>query len=330
MRRWAAIAIAVITGLALTACGSGGPGGDGGATNGQGRLEVVATTSILGDITRHILGAAGTVRVLLPPGTDPHTFQPSAKQAAMLRQADVVVANGLRLVPGLVDPLQAAEDSGVDVLRVAEHVHPIPFEGAPAHEHSKHDHGHGHGHSHDHQHGRLDPHVWLDPVRMAEAARLIGRHIAAAAPDASETIRGNANNYAAQVMAMHHTVRQILDAVPQENRKLVTNHDSFGYFAKRYDFEVIGTVLPGSSTLSEASGGHISELVATIKHAGVSAIFAETTAPIRLAKTVSRELGGKVTVVRLHTGALAKQGPASTYLGMMKTNARRIAKALTT
>lgn len=342
------MAVAGVTGVALSACATGGPGGGGGAT-GDGELRVVATTSILGDITQQVVGEAGSVEVLLEPGTDPHGFEPSAKQAALLREADVVVANGLELVPSLIDPLRAAEEDGANAVRVAEQVNPIPYEASPEHEGGEHsDHGdhehspdtahpepeqHGQEHGdhadHGHDHGALDPHVWLDPVRMADAVRLIGERIASATPAAAAAVRGNANDYAAQVMAMHQQVQKILDAIPSADRTLVTNHDALGYFAHRYDFEVIGTVLPGGSTLSDPSSGAISQLVKTLRKAGVSAIFADTTASTRLAETVSRETGTNVQVIQLFTGSLAQNGPASTYLGMMTTNARRIVEGLT-
>lgn len=343
--RWTAGLVGIITGLVVTACGQQASQTDTGAGQ-QEQLQVVATTSILGDVTRNVLGDAGQVKVLIEPGTDPHSFEPSAQQIAALREADLVVADGLQLVPALVDPLQAAEQNGANVLRVAEQLNPIPFEASSGHEHDEHagEEGHSHeqhagakDHAHEqhagekgHAHGAVDPHVWFDPVRMAEGAKLIGRRIATLAPAQPDAIRTNAQEYAAEVMAMHRRVEDILAAVPEGKRQLVTNHDAFGYLARRYNFEVIGTILPGSSTLSDPSGGQIAELVATIERTNVPAIFGETTAPTRLAETISREVGGDVKVVQLYTGSLAKSGKASTYLGMMIVDAQRIAAGLTT
>lgn len=342
--RWLAGAVVGVTGLALSACGQQNSSeGFGGSQ--QDELRVVATTSILGDITRNVVGDAGQVEVLIEPGTDPHAFEPSGQQVVALRKADLVVATGLEFVPALVDGLQAAERGGANVVRVAEQVGPIAYVGS-AGQHGRHgeeghaDAAHGHETEHGHadgehgkqhsgqEHGALDPHVWLDPVRMADGARLTAERVAAVAPQQAQTVRANAANYADKVMATHHQVEDILASVPADRRKLVTNHDALGYFAQRYDFEVVGTVIPGGSTLSDSSGGGIAELVSTVERERVSAIFAETTASTRLAEAVSREVGSDVEVVELYTGSLATDGKASTYVGMLTVNAQRIAAGL--
>ncbi|WP_162830288.1 metal ABC transporter substrate-binding protein [Amycolatopsis palatopharyngis] len=341
--RWLTVSVAGLTGLALAGCGQGqsaAPAEDG--------LQVVATTSILGDITRNVVGDAGSVAVLLEPGTDPHGFEPSAQQTAALREADLVVANGLELVPSLNDGLRAAEDSGVNVLRVAEKVDPVPFDGAGDHAQGKESHENAEGephaegdahtegdvHADGEQHGNeqasgaLDPHVWLDPVRMAEGVELIGDRVATVAGGQAETVRDSAARYADRVRSTHQRVKEILSDVPAQARTLVTNHDAVGYFAQRYGFEVVGTVIPGGSTLSDPSSGELAELVATIKRAQVPAIFAETTVSTRLAETVSREAGGGIEVVQLYTDSLAPEGEAATYLGMLTADAERIARGL--
>jgi zinc/manganese transport system substrate-binding protein len=122
----------------------------------------------------------------------------------------------------------------------------------------------------------------------------------------------------------------MLADIPASRRKLVTNHDSLGYFADRYGFEIIGAVVPGGSTLGDPSSAELAGLVEKISSAGVPAIFAETTEPTALAEAVAREVGDDVVVVELYTGSLGEQGSgADTLIGMLLTDAGRIAGALT-
>ncbi|MGH8945692.1 MAG: metal ABC transporter substrate-binding protein, partial [Acidimicrobiia bacterium] len=199
------------------------------------RPLVVATTTILGDVVGNVIGDDARIQVLIPMGTDPHEFQASAAQIADLSRADLVVANGLGLEEGLGDVLEAAAGDGVRVFEVGPLLDPIPLTSVAGHD----DEGlEGDGGS--------DPHVWLDPLRMAEAARLIADQLAGIEPD--RDWRSRADEYAAQLVATDREVSEELSAVPEERRRLVTNHESLGYFATRYDFEVVGVVIPGGST----------------------------------------------------------------------------------
>lgn len=303
-------------------------------------LRVVATTSILGDVVGEVLGEAGHLEVLMEVGVDPHGFQPSAAQARRLREADLVVANGLGLEEGLLDVLAAAEEDGVEVLSVAEGVDPLPFALAGGHG------GAGEGHAGEAEdargsagqaegageadlEGALDPHFWLDPVRMATAVDLIAQRLAALAPDPAG-VRARAEAYRDQVLALHEEIEETLAVIPPDRRVLVTDHDALTYLAARYGFEVVGAILPGGTTLTEASAGDLARLAARIEAAGVPAIFIDTTSPDRLARALSREIDARrVAVVRLPVGSLAGEGSgAATYLEMMRTVAGRIAAAL--
>lgn len=323
-------------------------------------VHVVATTSILGDIVATLLGDDGTVHVIMGPGADPHTFQPSPRDGAALRDADLVIANGLDLEENLLDALDAAEQEGVRILRVADHLDPIDyaFDGPHDHGHEEEDghghgheeedghghgheeedgHGHGHdedGHDHGHDHGPEDPHVWFDPVRMADGVRLIATEIA----DVDESLdaatweeRGEA--YAAELLDVHEEIEQLLDAVPPERRLLVTNHDALGYFAHRYGFEVLGTVIPGASMQAETDPRSFAQLADLVDREGVPAIFAENTDSTRLAEQLASEVVGRgdleVEVVRIYTDALGEPGSgAETYLGLLRTTAGLIVDAL--
>lgn len=331
------VTFAALLAIVLAACAAGPTDdarSDAGADGPSPGVRVVATTSILGDLVRNVVGDAGEVNVVMEAGVDPHAFEASASDAQRIRAADLVLANGLGLETGLLDALDAAEGDGVPVVRVAEHVDPIVFS-APGHDDEHAEEGEDDEHAEEserdeHAHGELDPHFWFDPVRTSRAVTLIGERIAEVAPDVAGEVRGNAQRYRDEILDLHRELGSMLAAIPEPNRKLVTNHDSLGYLAARYELEVVGTVVPGGTTLADASSRELSELVTTIRDAGVPAIFIETTAPDRLARTVSRELEGQVEVVELFTGSLGEEGSgAGTYLAMMETNARRIADALT-
>jgi zinc/manganese transport system substrate-binding protein len=291
--------------LVVAACG-----GDEDTGQGQG-IEVIATTTMLGDIAANVVGDSGSVSTLIPAGADPHEYQASARDAAAIQEADLVIANGLGLEEGLSDVLDSARADGANVLEIGPTVNPLPF-------------------THDaraEKHFSEDPHFWMDPLRDAEAARRIGAALASVDP--SGDWENRADIYAAELTAADAHISNILSVVPASRRKLVTNHDALGYFAKRYGFEIIGAVIPGGSTLAEPSSAELTDLVAKIEAEGVTAIFAETTEPSTLADALAAEAGAHVAVVELYVGSLGEPGSgADTLIGMLTTNAQRIADAL--
>ena len=198
------------------------------------------------------------------------------------------------------------------------------------HDHDEHGEGEDEGgeHEHEHDHGSEDPHFWMDPLRVAKAALHIADELNKIAPSPSWAERAEA--YAASLEELDAEIRDLLSSIPEENRKLITNHDAFGYFAARYDFEVVGTVIPGGSTLAEPSSADLAALVDAIVDEGVRAIFAETIEPSILAEAVAAEVGSSVEVVELYSGSLGEPGTdAGTLIGMLRLNAERIAEALT-
>jgi zinc/manganese transport system substrate-binding protein len=270
----------------------------------DGRPRVVATTTILGDLVANVVGDEAVIEVLLPVGADPHDYRASARQVAALQEAELVVVNGLDLEEGLADVLANAERDGANILALAPQLDPLPFAT-----------------------GSLDPHVWLDPLRMAAAAELVATALAAAAPGVDWAAPAEA--YASELRRADERIESILAPVPPARRKLITNHDSLGYFAARYGFTVVGVVIPGGSTLAEPSPAALAELVATIQREDLPAVFAETTEPTTLAATIAAAAGREVAVVQLHTGSLGDPaGPAATLVGMLVENAERIAGAL--
>lgn len=301
--------LTVFLALALTAAACGG------GADGEGdRTLVVTTTSILADVVADLAGDAATVESLMPNGADPHDFEASARDIARLREADLVVANGLGLEDKLTSVLDRAEEDGIPVLRVAPEVDPLPFAAIG---------GHDDGHA-----GDLDPHIWFDPIRVAAVARLVADRMAGIDPDGGWDVRVGAA--VAGLEALDAEIREMVSVVPADRRLLVTNHEVLGYFAARYDFQVVGVVVPGGSTLAEPSSRDLADLVARIREAGVPAIFTETTDSSTLAETIADEVGQRIQVVELHTAALGEPGSeAATYIGMMRANARAIATALT-
>lgn len=293
-------------------------------------LRVVATTSILADVALHVVGEAGRVDALMQVGSDPHAFRPSPAEVRRLEEADIVVANGLGLEEGLLDALAAAEQRGVEVIRVGEEVDPLPFRTAQPGHADEHDSAQPTGEAAS-EVGRdaLDPHFWQDPLRMVEAVEVIKDGLVAAGPNVAATVTANAATYTAALQDLHVDIEQTLAAIPPPQRKLVTNHETLGYFAARYGFDIVATVVPGGGTLAHTSSQQLAELAETIRRLGVRAIFVETTSSPRLAEALSQEFGGQVEVVELYSDSLGPEGSeASTYLDMMRTNARRIADAL--
>jgi zinc/manganese transport system substrate-binding protein len=287
----------LLVALTLAACA-------GGTEEAEEGLAVVATTSIVGDIAAAVVGEEGEVEVLIPIGVDAHDFSPSSQQASLLASADLVLANGLGLEAGLEDVLASVANDGVQVLELAALVEPIEFRDG----------------------GALDPHFWMDPARVGDAALAVADALDAHHPGGWQE---RAASYAAGMEATDGEIEGILAVVSQDQREMVTNHEAFGYFAARYGFETIGVVIPGGSTLNEPSSAELADLVEVMEQSGTSAIFAETTQPTALAEAVAAELGDDVEVVELFTESLGEPGSgAETLSEMLLSNARRISEAL--
>lgn len=222
---------------------------------------VIATTSVLGDVATEVVADAGRVETLIPRGTDPHEYQASAAQTARVRQADLVVANGLGLEEGLANVLDAAAAANVPVLELAPRLDPVSN----------------------------DPHFWLDPLRMADGALLIGQELAAHAAEDGWTDR--AQSYAIHLESIHDDIEQTLASVPPDRRLLVTDHDSFRYFAERYEFSILGTLVPGTSPLAAPTAQHIAELAALIRADDVPAIFLDVASTDTVAEGAARGTG---------------------------------------
>ncbi|HEY5891442.1 MAG TPA: metal ABC transporter substrate-binding protein [Acidimicrobiia bacterium] len=269
------------------------------------QLSIVVSTSILGDVVENVIDGAATVEVLIPVGSDSHDYSASSAQVAAMHRADLVILNGLGLEEGMTDLVEGLVADGIEVFEIGPLLNPIQLEGSQ----------------------NPDPHVWMDPLRMAEGARLIGLELTRIAPD--RDWMASAEAYAVELQEVDDEIVNTLAVVPEAQRVMVTNHESFGYFADRYVFDVIGTVIPGGSTLEAPSSAELAELVAVMRETNTTVIFGETTRPDILAEAVARELSDDVEVVDLYTESLGAAGSdADTYIGMLRVNAQLVAGSL--
>ena len=310
MKVWRATAFAAVVVLSASSCSD-----DAVAADRRSKTLIITTTALLGDVVTELAGDDATVEVLIAGSQDPHTFSATPAQAARMRQADLVVAAGLGLEEGLSDVLAAASRDGVTVVEMGELADPLPlaaFSTKPQN---------GIGSS--------DPHFWFDPRRMAEAVDGLTEAITTIDPENATGWIQRAAGYTAELVRVDAEIRDLVATIPPEDRKLVTNHDSLRYFADRYEFEILGAVIPGGSTGSEPSAAGLAGLIGLLQETSVNALFAETTRPTRLAEVVAGEIDRDIVVVELFTGALGPAGSgAETYVGFLKTNATRIVQAL--
>ncbi|MGI8575346.1 MAG: metal ABC transporter solute-binding protein, Zn/Mn family [Egibacteraceae bacterium] len=304
----------LLVGLVLLGLGACGAPSASSASSGAEAPTVVATTTILGDVTRQVVGDAAEVVTLMPVGTDPHAYQPSAQELERLLSAELIVSNGGNLEESLTNALNEALRSGVTVFTAVEHVATLPLtEGSG-------DHAADDG-------GAVDPHIWMDPVRMARVTRALGAELSRVLDDPGCSDR--AQDYAQRLEAGHERFAERLASIPAGMRTLVTNHDSLAYFADRYDFQIVGTVIPSVSTGAEPSAEDLEQLAETLRRRRVRAIFTDSTAPQRLAQTLIAEAEMRADVVPLFTGSLGADGSgAATYLALLETDVARIAAAL--
>ena len=269
--------------------------------------DIVVTTNILGDVVSHIVGDSADVQVLMKPNADPHSFGVSAQDAAAMEHADLIVANGLGLEEGLQSNVDNAKNQGVPVLEVGEHIDVI-----------------------DYSPGVPDPHFWTDPARMIAATEVIEAElIKELDPSLTESITQSAQHYREELVALDEEVTELLSGVAPENRKLVTNHNVFGYLASRFNYTVIGTIIPGGSTLAAPSASDLNDISTAIEDNNVPAIFTDTSSPQRLAEVLASNAGIDAQVVSIFTESLTDaDGKAPTYISMQKINAERIASTL--
>ncbi len=285
LRRRSTAWLATLAGLLWGLAASGAP------------VVVVCTTTIVQDVARVVAGPDAVVTALLPAGADPHAIQPSPQDAAVLEQADVVFLSGAGLEAPLAPLLATAHGRTVDLSAGVSLYVPTP--------------GAGDGP------GIPDPHVWFDPRNVMEWTRAIARTLSEVDPDHALEFAARASSYEADLTALDAWIVERVATLSPRRRRLVTDHDAFGYFARRYGFELVGTIFPGTSTLAEPSARDVANLEDAILSLGVPVIFVGTTVPTSLAEQVAADTG--MRLVFLYTGSLSEaDGPAPTYLDFMR------------
>jgi ABC-type Zn uptake system ZnuABC Zn-binding protein ZnuA/ABC-type Mn2+/Zn2+ transport system permease subunit len=298
-RRRAAL-VAVAAGLLALAAGCGGSG-DGGSSGD--RVRVVGVTSQVADWARHVGGKRVEVTQLLKPLVDPHEFEPTPRDAESIARADLILASGAGL-DDWIDGLVRSAGGDVTLVKVAPvadlHAGALG-EGEP-----------------------VDPHYWNDPTLAARAVATIARALANADPGDGAVFSANARRYERTLRSLDAELARELAAVPAPQRKMVTDHDAFGYLAARYKIEIVGAAIPSTSTAAEPSAKDTARLIDKIRAEGVCTVFSEESVDPKLVRAIAQESGASVSP-HLYGDTLGPPGSgAATYAAMMRHNARTL------
>ncbi len=329
-------------------------------------IPVVATFSILGDMVDRIGGEHVAVTTLVGPNGDTHVYQPTPADARAVSEARVLIVNGLEFEGWLDRLIDASDFDGLRMV-ATKGIEPIAFEGEEDHhegeDHAKHDHddhaeeaGHDHdhddhakaGHDHDHEehaeaethdheehaeaghdhhhHGAFDPHAWQSLGNAVAYVDNITAALAQADPAHAADYYQNRAAYVAEIEALDAEIRRIVASLPADRRTIVTSHDAFQYFGRDYGLTFLAP--QGLSTESEASAKDVARLIEQMRDKGISAVFVENITDSRLLEQIANETGATIGGT-LYPGALSgPDGPAPTYLDMMRHNAMTLAQAL--
>jgi ABC-type Zn uptake system ZnuABC Zn-binding protein ZnuA len=278
-------------------------------------LQVVASTSIVGDVVQKIAGDAADVTVLMALGQNPHSYEPTPREIALVEDSYIVFVNGMDLEEGLMGTIENVArtyivpvSAGIAVIEGDEH---------------------GHG---DHDHAAGDPHFWFDPTNVIVWAENIADALISADPANAEVYEANRDAYIAELEALDLEVRNLVASIPRSQRKLVVDHVALSYFAEEYGFEIIGEVIPSVSDQAEPSARDIAQLADEIREEGVNAIFIGGTAGRglqNLVQAVADEVGQDVQIVSILTGSLAPAGSrGDSYIDFVRYNTELIVSAL--
>ncbi|MFM8507321.1 MAG: metal ABC transporter substrate-binding protein [Actinomycetota bacterium] len=285
--------------------------------------DVVVTYSVLGALVEQLLGDHADVTVLIPDGQDPHDFEPSPRDIERINEAVLVVANGLDLEEGLDDALTTAEESGISVFFVTDHVQVLDV--VDVNDHSAHGHNHAgaqteHSHGdddHTHEHSE-DPHVWLSPATMLEALPAL---VDAAQVALGVDLASDGTALAAELAAIDTELATLFDGL--DDCQLVTGHNELGYFAQRYGCTVIATILSSPSTTAEESAGNVEFVIDVIKTHGADAVFTSLGTNAVVAKQVADAAGVKLVEISTHY-----LGSETSYGNFIRTLGNTIATSL--
>jgi ABC-type Zn uptake system ZnuABC Zn-binding protein ZnuA len=271
------------------------------------KLKVVATTNIVGDVVVNIGGEQINLTVLMPPGVDPHTFEPTPQDVVAVSDAHVLFVNGAGLEEFL-GPLLESAGAENKTVSVSQGVELLGGEDGQ-HEHS------------------VDPHTWTNPNNVIVWVRNVESALIALDPSNAGEYQVNAEAYQIKLQELDAWVREQVAQIPQADRQIVTDHQLFAYLSDEYGFTQIGTIVPGYSTVAEPSAKDLAELEDAIRELGVRAIFVGNTVNPDLARRVAEDTGTRL--VFLYTGSLtAKGGDADNYVDYVRFNVNAIVNAL--
>jgi zinc/manganese transport system substrate-binding protein len=268
-------------------------------TSNTSKKSIVVTYSILGSIVKDLVGDKANVIVSIPNGLDPHEWEPSAKDIEVINKADLVIENGLGLEGGMEKTLEAAKSNGVKFFTASDYItvrHVGPGEGIPSGDP-------------DQVVGAPDPHLWMDPIAMKSIVSALSSILM---KDLNLDVASQAEDLENRLDSLDKEVADTMAVIPQDNRKLVTGHESMGYFAQRYNFKLVGVIIPSLSTQAEVSAADLAALKKAIQDNHVKAIFTELGTSPAVAKTIGDETG--VKVVELTTHALPSDGSYFTFM----------------
>lgn len=271
------------------------------------RLKVLVTESFLGDIARNVAGDRLQVEILLQPGVDPHGFEPTPQDLAKMAQSQILIVNGL----GYETWLKKALENVNHQQRMIVASNGITPNVDPSGEHAD-----------------GDPHLWMNPLNVICYVENIRDGLSQADPAGKNVYAQNAESYIAKLKDVHQWATDATGKIPAEKRLLVTNHDALGYLAQAYGFKIVGAVIPSVTTGAAPSARQMTELIDTIKHSGAKAIFLDIGENQALARQIADETGLQV-VTDLYVETLSSaDGPAPTYLEMIKYDVSRIVSTL--
>lgn len=306
VRRAAAVAVAVMMSAIAAACGaSAGAGSDGG------RLQVAATTTQIGDWARAVGGDAVVIHQILQPNTDPHEYEPRPNDVVAVAGAAVVFENGDNLDAWMAKVI--SDSGGHPTVVVLGDGLPIQVAGESSGPEAS----------------RFDAHWWHDPVNAEAAVARIRDVLDREEPASKDAFDANASAYLAKLHAMDAGIAACFAKVPADERKLVTDHDAFNYFAKRYGIQVIGAVIPSQTTQGEPSAQDLDQLIALIEAEHVKAVFPESSLSPKLAESIAAATGASAAYT-LYGDTLGPQGsPGATYVSMELANADAMVRGFT-
>ena len=303
MRRLLAVLLTLLT---VAACG-GSPNSS--ATAPINAYQVITTTSIFADLAKMALGDAAHIESIIPAGADVHTFEPSPSDVEKIQSADLIIANGLGLDGWIQSLIDAAGTGEADTLLLGEGLDQesgwVYLSNAETP-------------------GTFDPHIWLDPKGAALYVQRIADHVSRNAPDLAQRIAATSADGITKINAIDADLAVDFAAIDPDQRKIVTMHDAFGYFARAYEIEIVGVAV--ASPGQDPSAQEIRALIDAIRAADVTALFSEVQLPSKVLDQIAAETG--TTVLQdLYSDALGA-APADSYLGLMQTNADAILVAM--